>query len=178
MSVKELTEREVVSELQNLEQMNVGTDECKATVDHLVKVMDRYITMEQNDRIQEEKDKVREFEEDFKKKAQEIERDFKQKQFEFEKDLKQKQFEFEKELKLKQLEAEERTQKFEYDLKAKLAEDEKKGRVVRDIITAAGIVLPIAVTIWGTKKSFEFEKEGTITTILGRGFVNKLLPKK
>lgn len=46
------------------------------------------------------------------------------------------------------------------------------------VIAIAGIVLPLAVTIWGTKASFRFEKEDSVTTIMGRGFVNKLLPKK
>lgn len=56
--------------------------------------------------------------------------------------------------------------------------DEKKDRLVKNIITGAGIVLPLAVTIWGTKVSLKFEEEGTFTTIMGRGFINKLLPKK
>ena len=56
--------------------------------------------------------------------------------------------------------------------------DEKKDRIIKNCLTAAGILIPSLITIWGTFKSFEFEKEGTITTIMGRGFVNKLLPKK
>ena len=57
-------------------------------------------------------------------------------------------------------------------------EDEKKDRLVKNLISTAGIVLPIALTIWGTKVSLKFEEEGTFTTIMGRGFINKLLPKK
>ena len=56
--------------------------------------------------------------------------------------------------------------------------EEKKDRRIKDGIAIAGIVLPIIVTSWGTKASFKFEEEGTITTIMGRGFINKLLPKK
>ena len=56
-------------------------------------------------------------------------------------------------------------------------EEESKDRKIRNGIAIAGIVIPTLVTIWGTKASFEFEKEGTITTILGRGFINKLLKK-
>lgn len=56
--------------------------------------------------------------------------------------------------------------------------DEKKDRLVKNIISVAGIVLPLVVTIWGTKVSLKFEEEGTFTTIMGRGFINKLLPKK
>jgi hypothetical protein len=57
-------------------------------------------------------------------------------------------------------------------------EDEKKDRLIKNIISVAGIVLPIGLTIWGTKVSLKFEEEGTVTTIMGRGFINKLLPKK
>ena len=57
-------------------------------------------------------------------------------------------------------------------------EDDRKDRWVRNILTGAGIVIPMAVTVWGTIKSINFEKEGTITTIMGRGFIQKLLPKK
>ena len=45
-------------------------------------------------------------------------------------------------------------------------------------INVAGIVLPLLVTIWGTNVTLEFEKEGNVTTIMGKGFFNKLLPKK
>ena len=70
------------------------------------------------------------------------------------------------------------TQKFENELKLKQMKEEKIDRIVKNCLTAAGIILPIGITIWGTKASFEFEKEGTVTTIMGRGFINKLLPKK
>lgn len=56
--------------------------------------------------------------------------------------------------------------------------DEKKDRMVKNVLTAAGIALPLLVTIWGTRVSLKFEEEGTLTTIMGRGFINKLLPKK
>ena len=68
--------------------------------------------------------------------------------------------------------------KFERELKLQQMREEKLDRYIRNGIAIAGIILPIGVTIWGTMKSFEFEKEGTITTIMGRGFINKLLPKK
>lgn len=63
-------------------------------------------------------------------------------------------------------------------MKQKQFEDDKKDRLVKNTIAVAGIVLPIMLTIWGTKVSLKFEEEGTFTTIMGRGFINKLLPKK
>ena len=63
-------------------------------------------------------------------------------------------------------------------MKQQQLEDEKKDRLIKNILSAAGIALPLLVTIWGTKVSLKFEEEGTFTTIMGRGFINKLLPKK
>jgi hypothetical protein len=66
----------------------------------------------------------------------------------------------------------------EVEQKEKDRKEERKDRVVKNCLTASGIVLPILVTIWGTVKSLRFEETGSVTTIMGRGFVNKLLPKK
>jgi hypothetical protein len=66
----------------------------------------------------------------------------------------------------------------EHDEKEDLAKEERKERWIKHGINIASIVIPTLVTIWGTKASFRFEKEGTITTIMGRGFINKLIPKK
>ena len=41
--------------------------------------------------------------------------------------------------------------------------EEKKDRRIKDGIAIAGIVLPIIVTIWGTKASFKFEDEDLLT---------------
>lgn len=70
------------------------------------------------------------------------------------------------------------TQSIETDLKLKQMEDERKDQKVRNSIAVAGIVIPSLITVWGTIKSIKFEETGTITTIMGRGFINKLLPKK
>lgn len=70
------------------------------------------------------------------------------------------------------------TRKSEEAAKSQQLEEDKKDRLIKNIISAAGVILPLFVTIWGTKVSLEFEKEGTFTTIMGRGFINKLLPKK
>lgn len=69
-------------------------------------------------------------------------------------------------------------QKMDNCLKQKQMDEERKDRLIKNGISIAGIVIPSIITIWGTVKSMEFEKEGTITTIIGRGFINKLLPKK
>ena len=77
-----------------------------------------------------------------------------------------------------EVEARAETQKFENELKLKQMKEERIDRIVKNCITGFSIILPVVVTVWGTKASFEFEKEGTVTTIMGRGFINKLLPGK
>ena len=64
------------------------------------------------------------------------------------------------------------------ELDRKKYESDEKDRWIKNGLTAAGLIIPTIVTIWGTIKSFEFEEKGSITTIMGRGFINKLLPNK
>ena len=127
MSIKTLLVEEIQDELNDLSDLDLGSEEYKITVDGLTKLIDRAIEMEKFETENEDKIKNREKDDDFK---------------------------------LKQM-AEERTDRW-----------------VRNGIAIAGIIIPSIITVWGTVKSLNFEKEGTVTTIVGRGFINKLLPKK
>lgn len=71
-----------------------------------------------------------------------------------------------------------KSREIEASLKRAQMEEDRKDRRVKNGIAVGGIVLPLAVTIWGTFKTLKFEEEGTVTTIMGRGFINKLIPKK
>lgn len=68
-------------------------------------------------------------------------------------------------------------QEKENDLKRKQMRNENVDRIVKNVFTGVSVVGGIVLTVWGTYKSFEFEKEGSITTIMGRGFINRLLHK-
>ena len=54
----------------------------------------------------------------------------------------------------------------------------KKNQYITHGISIGSIVIPVLVTVWGTYKTLKFEETGTVTTMMGRGFINKLLPKK
>ena len=123
MKIKETLYKEIEDELQALNEIEVGTDEYKSSVDGVTKLLDRAIEIEKH------------------------------------------------EAEMKEREAERIAKNIQ-------VAEEQKDRVVKNYITAGGVVLPLLVTIWGTLKSFKFEKDGTVTTIMGRGFINKLLPKK
>ena len=89
---------------------------------------------------------------------------------------------FDKAIEIEKLEMEakerEKAREIEASLKRAQMEEDRKDRKVKNGIAIGGIVLPLAVTIWGTFKTFRFEETGTVTTIMGRGWINKLLPKK
>lgn len=59
-----------------------------------------------------------------------------------------------------------------------LNEYNKKDQFIKNAISIGSIVIPVFVTVWGTYKTLKFEETGTVTTIMGRGFINKLIPKK
>lgn len=64
------------------------------------------------------------------------------------------------------------------ELKQEQAKVDAKDRWIRNIIAAAGIIIPSVITIWGTKTSLKFEETGTITTAAGRNFIANLFRKK
>lgn len=127
MSINALLEVEIEDKLNKLNEMEPGTDEYKAAVDSITKLLDRVIEMDKFDSEREERLENRAHDEQVRVKAE---------------------------------------------------ENEDKKYKVDKIIAIGSIVIPAILTVWGTKASFNFEKEGTITTIMGRGFINKLLPKK
>ena len=63
------------------------------------------------------------------------------------------------------------------ELRQEQLEADVKDRKVRNAISLAGIIIPTAVTIWGTLKSLKFEETGTITTNAGRNFINRIFKK-
>lgn len=65
----------------------------------------------------------------------------------------------------------------ELDLKLQQMEEERKKRVIQNIIDVGGIVTTVGLTVWGTLKSLKFEETGTVTTMAGRNFISKLFRK-
>lgn len=63
----------------------------------------------------------------------------------------------------------------EQDLKRQQLEDEKKDRLIRNSLTGVSVIGGLAVTVWGTLKTFKFEETGTITSQAGRQFINKAI---
>lgn len=127
MDIEALLKREIEDEFEVFQNLTLGTEDYKMTIDGLTKLLDRHIELKKVDYDHEEKAKNREY---------------------------------------------------DNQLKVKQMEEDRKDRWIKNGIAIASFVIPSLITIWGTKKSFEFEKTGTITTIMGRGFLNKLISKK
>ena len=127
MKFEHLLKEEIVSEVEALGNLELGTEQYKTTVDGVTKLVDRALEIEKIDIESEERERSREI---------------------------------------------------ETNLKIQQMEDDKKDRKVKNGIAIGSTLLGVAVTVWGTLKTLKFEEEGTVTTLMGRGFINKLLPKK
>ena len=122
-NIEKLLQEELESEIRNLEDLEMGSEDYTKSVDGLVKLMDRAIELEK-------------------------------------------------------FEADKAKEESNLDFKVEQLEHEKNDSKIRNCLTAAGIIVPSVITIWGVLKSFEFEETGTVTTAIGRGFISKLIPKK
>lgn len=125
--IETLLKERIEHDFEQLKEMEVTSDEYKATADELVKLLDRNIEIKKVNNDIHDKTESR---------------------------------------------------KVDAELKREEMETNKKDQWIKNGLTAAGIVLPLTVTIWGVFKTFEFEREGVVTTIMGRSFINKLMPKK
>ena len=66
----------------------------------------------------------------------------------------------------------------EQDLKREQIKNEKRDSIVKNVLTGVSVIGGFGLTVWGTCKSLKFEETGVVTSIMGRGFIQKLLPKK
>lgn len=55
---------------------------------------------------------------------------------------------------------------------------ERKDRLVKNWLTGFSIGGGFVMTAVGAWATFKFEETGTVTSLIGRGFINRLLPKK
>lgn len=79
---------------------------------------------------------------------------------------------------MEKIELEERKLDLSSQKEKELNDYNKKDQIIKHAISIGSIVIPVFVTVWGTYKTLKFEETGTVTTIMGRGFINKLIPKK
>lgn len=66
----------------------------------------------------------------------------------------------------------------EHEEKEVQMKEDKRDRIVKNVLNGVGVVGGLAVTVWGACKSWKFEETGTITSSAGRKFMNLLFFKK
>lgn len=62
----------------------------------------------------------------------------------------------------------------EMELKRAQMKEEKKDRIIKNVLTGFSIVGSIAVAVWGTVYCTDFEREGSYTTSAGRKHTGNL----
>ena len=148
MATRDLLREEIDRQLEELKEMEVGTDGYKVAVDSVTKLIDRLTELDKADNqwgeLAEEKERQKE----------------------------------ELNLKREQLAHEKKVHEDEEVFKAKQAVEERRKMIVNVVLTGLGIIIPTAVTIWGTNRSLKFEETGTYTSLAGRLFATKSISKK
>lgn len=83
---------------------------------------------------------------------------------------------------MKKIDAEARdraeSREIEIQFKNEQMQDDKKDRIVKNILTALSIGGGFVLTVWGANKSWKFEETGTVTNGPGREFMKKLFRMK
>lgn len=82
-----------------------------------------------------------------------------------------------RQIEMKKLVIEEAKLEHEKEIESKKMKSENIDRWVKNGLGAIGTIGGIVLTIWGTKKTFQFEETGTITSSAGRKFIDRLFKK-
>lgn len=145
---QELLRSAITRQLKAMEDLGVGSDAYKSAVESLTKMIDR---MNEIDKIN---------------------LDYHQREDE------RKHYSQDYSLRKAQMVDEAESRDREYKLREKQMADEKKDRRVQHGLTIVSIATNVGLVVWGVYKTFKFEETGTVSSPLGRGFINKLLPMK
>ena len=164
MDIKERLIEGFDRELDILQDMEVNDDGYDQQVKVVTDIADRIIAIEKL-----------EIDDRQKTESLQVEERLKTKQIETDRELKLQQLELEEELKLKQLTTESADRVADRVIdetlrRAQLKED-KLDHMIKNGLTVLSIAVSTLLVVWGAKKSWEFEKEGTITSTFGRMFM-------
>ena len=149
--IKELLEAEINAEMVKLSDLELGSNEYKIAVEGISKLLDKQLEIEK-------------FNVDVSTKNKDYE-------------LENKKYDLENRKAEGELADKAKSREIESEKLSQISND-KKDQLFKNGIAVANIVIPSLITIWGTFKTLKFEETGTVTPIMGRGFVNKLIPKK
>ena len=83
-----------------------------------------------------------------------------------------------RQIEMRKLVIEEAKLEYEKEIESKKMRSENVDRLIKNGLGAIGTIGGIALTVWGTKKTFQFEETGSITSSAGRKFIDRLFKKQ
>lgn len=69
------------------------------------------------------------------------------------------------------------TRKSDEEFKKQQLKIDKKDRLIKNIMSALGIVVPAGLTWVGFIAALRFEESNSVTTAIGKGFLRNLIPR-
>lgn len=172
MNYKETLNDEIQNELETLSGMqDLGTDTYKTLVDGITKLIDKSIELHKLETGALEKENERRLDNELKVEQIKLDNELRVEQIKLDNELKAEQARLTQDFNQHQSEV-------ENSLKREQIENEKKDAKFRNGIAIGSLILSTALAVWGTNKTLKFEETGTVTTIMGKGFINSLIPRK
>ena len=166
--IKELLKEELKSNFEALKETDIDSDEYKSEVDSTAKLIDRLVEIEKAEAEAEDRSKRREIEIekneiDAKERKMRIEIENQRLNIEAEDREERRNIEIEK----NEIEAEDRRQQ---------AKTNRIDMIVRNGLSAAGVILPLLAGVWATNKSLkiEFKDEDIVTSTVAKEGFRKL----
>lgn len=77
----------------------------------------------------------------------------------------------------KDAEEKDKDREIETNLKTQQLSEDNKDRWIRNGLTLFSILSGLGITVWGALKAWKFEETGTVSSPIGRKFVNNLISK-
>ena len=157
-NINKKIDEEIASEIDNLSYLEKGTEQYKIAVDGIIKLT--YKSIE----LQKLEANVKKDKRDYEIRMKELELNSEKNKNDFD-------------IRMEGLQLDDKKLKVEQDKNEVDNINKAKSQKIQTAISIVTIAVPALLTIWGTCKSLKFEETGTITTPIGKGFINRLFPK-
>ncbi len=175
-NIKEALDREVLTDVQNLDQLTQGDDVFVKATDALAKLYKMKIDQEVADHNYEDSKAKQELAKD----QLELEREKSKQDYELKKAMAEKELELKAKMAQDELQLKREIADREYELNVKKAKSEKKDRIFRLVLDSAGIVLPLGTYIMLTAIGYnlEYKEHGMVTSPTLKDVLRNIKPTR
>lgn len=154
MKTRSLYEIELKDEFEKIKAIDIVSDEHHKVVSDISQLTDRLVKLKE---VENEHEKIH---------IEEKKIEFERARIEAEKDkasIEQQKLDIEKQ---------------KISIEERKLEDEKKDRLVKNILSGLGVIIPAGITLTGMVLMFLFEEKGTITSKAGSKIVDRIFRVK